>query len=34
MGAVAQRTQSRDVVGVQMRIDGLHQLEIELTNEL
>jgi hypothetical protein len=34
MGAVAQRTQSRDMVGMQMRIDGLHELEIELTNEL
>ena len=34
MGAVAQRTQSGDMVGVQMRIDGLDQLEIELAHEL
>src|ERR1700731_993837 len=34
MGAVAQRTQSGDVVGVQMRVDGLYQLEFELAHEL
>jgi len=34
IGAVAQRTQSRDVVGVQMRVDGLDQLEIKLAHEL
>ena len=34
MGAVAKRTQSGDMVGVQMRIDGLDQLEIELAHEL
>jgi hypothetical protein len=32
MGAVAQRTQSGDVVGVQMRVDGLYQLEFELAH--
>ncbi len=34
MGAVAQRAQSGDVVGVQMRVDGLYQLEFELAHEL
>src|SRR5262249_14971952 len=34
MGSVAQRTQSGDVIGVQMRVDGLDQPEIELMNEL
>ena len=34
MSAVAQRTQSGDMVGVQMRIDGLDQLKIKLTHEL
>ena len=34
MGAVAQRAQPGDVVGVQMRVDGLDQLEIELAHEL
>jgi hypothetical protein len=33
MGAVAQRTQSGDVVGVQMRVDGLYQFEFELAHE-
>ena len=34
MSAVAQRTQSGDMVGVQMRVGGLDQLEIELAHEL
>jgi hypothetical protein len=34
MSAVAQRTESGDVVGVQMRVDGLDQPEIELAHEL
>src|SRR5664279_4814052 len=34
MGAVAKRTQSGDMVGVQMRVGGLDQLEIELAHEL
>ena len=34
IGAVAQRTQSGDVVGVQMRVDGLYQLEFALAHEL
>ena len=34
MRAVAQRAQSGDVVGVQMRVDGLDQLELELAHEL
>src|SRR5690348_17243182 len=34
MGAVTQRTQSSDMVGVQMRIYRLDQSEIELTHEL
>src|SRR5215211_6135650 len=34
MGAVAQRAQSGDVVGMQMGIDSLHQLEVELADEL
>ena len=34
MGAVAQRTQPGDVVGVQMGVDGLDQFEIELAHEL
>ena len=34
MGAVAKRTQSGDMVGVQMRVGGLDQLEIKLAYEL
>ena len=34
MGAVAQRPQSGDVIGVQMRVDGLDQLEIKLAHQL
>ena len=34
MGAVAQRAEPGDVVGVQMRVDRLDQLEIELADEL
>ncbi len=34
MGAVAQRAQPRDVVGVQMGIDRLDQLEVELADQL
>ena len=34
MGAVAQRAEPGDMVGVQMRIHGLDQLEVELAHEL
>ncbi len=34
MGAVAQFAESGDMVGVQMGIDGLDQLEIEFTQQL
>ena len=34
MGAVAQRAEPGDVIGVQMGIDGLDQLEVELADEL
>ena len=34
MGAVAQRAEPGDVVGVQMRVDRLDQPEIELADEL
>src|SRR6185436_3696249 len=34
MGAVAQRAEARDVIGMQMGIDRLNQLEVELANEL
>ena len=34
MGAVSKRAQPRDMVGVQMRIDGLDELEVELANKL
>jgi len=34
MGAVAQRTEPGDVVGVQVGVDGLDQLDVELANEL
>ena len=34
MGAVAQCAKPGDVVGMQMGVDGLDQLEIELANEL
>ena len=34
MGAVAQRAKPGDVIGVQMRVYGLHQPEIELAHEL
>ena len=34
MGAVAQRAEPGDVVGVQMRVHGLDQLEVELAHEL
>ena len=33
-GAVAQRAQAGDVVGVQMRVDRLHELEVELLHQL
>jgi hypothetical protein len=32
--AVAQRSQAGDVVGVQMRVDRLHELKIELLHQL
>jgi hypothetical protein len=34
VGAVAQRGQAGDVVGVQMRVDRLHEFEIELLHQL
>ena len=34
MGAVAQRAQPGDVIGMQVGIDGLDQLEVELAYEL
>ena len=34
MGAVAQRAQPGDMVGVQMGVDGLDQLEVELADQL
>ena len=34
MSAVAQRAESGDMVGVQMSVDGLDQLEVELADEL
>ena len=34
MGAVAQRAEPGDVVGVQMGVDGLDQFKVELANEL
>ena len=34
MGAIAQRAESGDVIGVQMRVHGFHQPEIELAHEL
>src|SRR2546430_7652392 len=34
MGAVAQRPEAGEVIGVEMRIDSLHQLEVELADEL
>ena len=34
MGAVAQRAKPGDVIGVQMRVDGLDQFEIELAHKL
>jgi hypothetical protein len=34
MGAVAQFAQSSDVIGVQMGVDGLDQLEIEFPEQL
>ena len=34
MGAVAQRAEAGDVVGVQMGVDGLDQLEVEFADEL
>jgi hypothetical protein len=34
MGAVAQRAEPGDVIGVQVGIDGLDQLDVELTDEL
>ena len=34
MGAVAQRAEPGNVVGMQMRVDRLDQLEIELAHEL
>ena len=33
MGAVAQRAEAGDVVGVQMGVDGLDQLEVELADQ-
>jgi hypothetical protein len=34
MGAVAQRAKAGDVVGMQMRVDRLDQLDVELAQEL
>ncbi len=34
MGAVAQRAEPGDVVGVQMGVDGLDQLEVEFADQL
>ena len=34
MGAVAQRAEPGDVVGMQVRVDRLDQLEVELADEL
>ena len=34
VGAVAQRAEAGDVVGVQMRVDRLDQLEVELLHQL
>ncbi len=34
MGAVAQRAEPGDVIGMQMGVDGLDQFEIELVHEL
>jgi hypothetical protein len=34
MGAVAERSEAGDVVGVQMRVDGLDELKIEFGDEL
>ena len=34
MGAVAQRAEPGDVVGVQMGVDGLDQFEVELAHQL
>ena len=34
MGAVAQRAEPGDMVGVQMGVDGLDQLEVELADQL
>ena len=34
MGAVAQRAEPGDVIGVQVRVDRLDQLEVELAHEL
>src|SRR5204863_5412274 len=34
MGAIAQRAESGDVIGMQMGVDGLDQLEVELIDQL
>jgi hypothetical protein len=34
MGLVAQRPEARDVVGVQVRVNGLDQLQVEFPYEL
>ena len=34
MGAVAQRAEPGDMVGVQMRVHGLDQFEVEFAHEL
>ena len=34
MGAVAQRAEPGHVIGVQMRVDGLDQLQVELAHQL
>jgi hypothetical protein len=34
MGAVAQRTEPGDVIGMQVGVDSLDQLEVELIDEL